>query len=183
MAATDMWGTCANALAAIGIVALVSDQGAAADDSFRLFQAVYRCDVVERLKLINATGNPANPLNRYLVINASAGDYVQCIFHDGTSRVLCEASSGVWATKRGHERTAYRTPRTIAALARLGFDTDDSTGNFRIRRSVGAPADFAPLADRMLRALHDRYGARSDTTLRFEAPFAQHRPAVCIPTS
>lgn len=178
-----MWGRCANSIVAIGIVALASSQCVAADDSFRSFQAAYRCDVMERLKLIYATGNPMRPLNRYLAISVSPRDYVQCIFHERNSRVHCEASSGFWTTKPGRERTTYQTPRTIAALARLGFDTDDSAGNFRIDRPADTPADFASLADLMLRALHDGYGARSDTKLTFNAPFAPNCPAVCVPIS
>lgn len=168
---------------AIGIIAIGSGQCVAAEDSFREFRAAYACDVVERLKLIHATGDPTDPLNRYLVISASPRDYVQCILYNGNSRARCEASSGFWTTKRGYERTVYRTPRTIAALARLGFDTDDSAGNFRIDRSIGAPADFVSLANLMLRALHDGYGARRDTRLTFKAPFAPYRPAVCVPIS
>jgi hypothetical protein len=167
----------------IGIIALASSQRVAAHDSFRNFQAAYRCDVLERLKLIHATGDPLRPLNRYLAISMPARDYVQCIFHEKNSRVRCEASSGFWTTKRGHERSTYQTPRAIAALARLGFDTDDSAGNFRIDQPVGAPVDFASLADLMLRALHDGYGARSDTKLTFNAPFAPNHPAACVPIS
>jgi hypothetical protein len=178
-----MWGNCARTFAAIGITTLASSQCFAADDSFQNFQAAYRCDIMERLKLIQATGNPARPLNRYLAISTPTRNYVQCIFQEGNSYVHCEASSGFWAMKRGRERTVYQTPRAIAALASLGFDTDDSVGNFRIEHPTATPADFASLTDLMLRALHDGYGARSDTVLVFNAPFAPYRPAACVPIS
>jgi hypothetical protein len=178
-----MWWISANRLAAIGIMALMSGQRVEADDSFSKFQSAFRCDVIERLKLIYATGDPINPLNRYLVISTSSLDYVQCIFHDRNSRVRCEASSGYWTTKPGGERTVYKTPRTIAALARLGFDTNDSSGNFRVDRAVGQPIDFTTLTDLMLRALHDGYGERNNSKLTFKAPFATKRPAACVPIS
>ncbi|UGV25726.1 hypothetical protein E0H22_08535 [Rhodopseudomonas boonkerdii] len=73
--------------------------------------------------------------------------------------------------------------RAVAALDRLGFDTNDRAGNFRIDRAVDAAVDFASLTDLTLRALHDGYGARSDTKLTFNAPFAPNRPAACAPIS
>jgi hypothetical protein len=178
-----MWAIHATKLILICILTLAASEGVAANDSFHNFQAAYRCDVLERLKLIYATGDPRKPLNRYLVISGPGHDYVQCIFHDSNSRVRCEASSGFWTTKPGRARTVYQTPRAIAALASLGFGTDDSAGNFRAERSIGAPADFGSLADFMLRALHDGYGVRSDTKLTFKAPFAPNRPATCVPLS
>jgi hypothetical protein len=85
--------------------------------------------------------------------------------------------------KKGQKRTFYLPPRAVAALARLGFDTDDSAGNFTLDRDVDKSANFHPLADLMLRALHDGYDARSDMKLQFNAPFAPATPAACVPIS
>lgn len=63
----------------------------------------------------------------------------------------------------------------MAALGRIGFDADGSAGNFRIDRAISAPVDFAALADLMLRALHDGYGAQ-----RYQADIQR---ALCVGTS
>jgi hypothetical protein len=167
------------------VAALTIVEPASAADSFLDLQATYRCEVVRRLEQIYAAGDPRDALNRYLAISIPhrAQAYVQCIFYHTRSRVLCEAASGFWATKKGQKRMFYLPSRAVAALAKLGFDTDDSAGNFKRDQAVDASADFRPLADVMLRALHDGYGARGDMKLHFNAPFAPETPASCIPVS
>jgi hypothetical protein len=166
-----------------GVAVLVFAEPASAANSFTDLQATYRCEVVRRLEQIYATGDPRIDLNRYLAISlrATPNAYVQCIFHDNQSRVYCEASSGFWGP-RGPRRLQLST-RAVAALAKLGFDTDGSAGNFKFDRDVDKSANFHPLADIMLRALHDGYGARSHTQLTFAAPFAPGTPASCLPVS
>jgi hypothetical protein len=39
------------------------------------------------------------------------------------------------------------------------------------------------MAEFILRALHDGYGARGNMTLKFDAPFAPRTPSTCIPVS
>ena len=158
---------------------------ARAADSFADLQAAYHCDVVRRLEQIYATGDPRIDLNRYLVITVPARThaYVQCQIFDHRKRIHCEASSGFWLTKKGQKRSFYLPPRAVAALARLGFDTDDSAGNFHLDRDVDRSANFHPLADLMLRALHDGYDARRDMKLQFNAPFAPATPESCVPMS
>lgn len=130
------------------IVGVLLGQQAAAGESFRDFAAAYRCDVARRLELIYATGDPAKSLNRYLAISEPAKEYVQCIFYDMNRHVHCEASTGFWKTKRGSARTASQTPRTIAALVKLGFDTDDSAGNLRAEAAGGLRTCFLIIAQR-----------------------------------
>lgn len=165
--------------------ALAFTAPASAADSFADLRAAYHCDVVRRLEQIYATGDPRINLNRYLVITLPARThaYVQCQIFDNRTRIHCEASSGFWFAKKGQKRTFYLPPRAVAALARLGFDTDDSAGNFTLDRDVDKSANFHPLADLMLRALHDGYDARSDMKLQFNAPFAPATPESCIPMS
>ena len=169
-----------------GIAAALAFTGPArAADSFAKLQAAYHCDVVRRLEQIYAAGDPRIDLNRYLVITLPERThaYVQCQIFDNRTRIHCEASSGFWLTKKGQKRSFYLPPRAVEALARLGFDTDDSAGNFSLYRDVDKPVNFHPLADLMLRALHDGYGACSDMKLQFSAPFASATPESCVPMS
>ena len=76
-----------------------------------------------------------------------------------------------------------RPSDAIAALGRLGFSTDDSDGNFRIWFDVPDPPDFNRIADFILKALHDGYGARASDDLEFNAPLAPHATSKCIPVS
>ena len=99
------------------------------------------------------------------------------------TRILCEASSGYYYNKDGAPRTFYLPRDAIAALGKLGFSTDDSKGNFRYEAGIGAPPDLNAIADLMLTALHDAYGARAGGTLQFNAPFAHGATSKCIPVS
>lgn len=69
----------------------------------------------------------------------------------------------------------------IAALARLGFSTDNSEGNFRIGFEVKEPPDFNAVADLILQALHDAFEARAGATLLIEAPLAPRPTGKCVP--
>ena len=95
--------------------------------------------------------------------------------------MLCEASSGYYDSKPDEPR-AYRLPaRSIAALGRLGFSTDDSAGNFQIWLDVSEPPDLNRIADFTLRVLHDGYGARAGGKLEFNAPLAPRTSSQCVP--
>lgn len=171
---------------AVCLAALLwANEAAVAADSFRDLQVAYRCEVVRRLEQIHATGNPASDRNRYLAVSPAnrLQHYVQCIFHDVNTKVTCEAASGFYLTKPEEPRRYRASSATIAALAQLGFDIDDSAGNFKIERSVGSPPDLNALADFILRALHDGYGVRANVALKFNAPFAPDVPTSCVPMS
>jgi hypothetical protein len=109
--------------------------------------------------------------------------YVQCMFVASRTRLLCEASSGYYYNRSGAPRTFYLSTEAISALARLGFSTDDSAGNFRYEAAVGSPPDLNAIADLILAALHDGYGAHADSRLSFNAPFAPRASSKCIPVS
>lgn len=79
--------------------------------------------------------------------------YVQCVFHDINTRMLCEAASGVYFDKVGAPRTARPTPEAIARLGRLGFSTDDSTENFSFDVAIPKTPDYPAIADLLLTAL------------------------------
>ncbi|MBS0531045.1 MAG: hypothetical protein JSS22_16875, partial [Proteobacteria bacterium] len=130
------------------VAAMMANSAAIAGDSFRDLQVAYRCEVVRRLEQIYATGDPKSDRNRYLAVSPAnrPEHYVQCIFHDANTEVYCEAASGFYLTKPNEPRRFRASAATMAALAKLGFDTDDSAGNFKIERAVGKPADFNALA-------------------------------------
>ena len=153
--------------------------------SFHALLEVYRCEVVHRLEQVYAAGDPASDRHRYIAISVPGRvqAYVQCMFHDHESKIYCEAASGFYYTKQGAARTFHQPPQTIAALARLGFSTDNSVGNFKVDFDVADPPDFNAMADFILQALHDGYGARGQMNLRFNAPFAPRAPSTCVPVS
>jgi hypothetical protein len=105
------------------------------------------------------------------------------MFIESRTRILCEASSGYYYNKDGATRTFFLPPDAIAALGRLGFSTDDSQGNFRYEAGIAEPPDLNAIADLILTALHDGYGARAEAELRFNAPFAPRSTSRCIPVS
>ena len=129
----------------------------------------HRCAVAERLKIIHATFAPKD---RYLILSVS-GDpqaYVQCLFLPDKRNVLCEASSGYYRGKVGEPQIWALHPDRQAQLARLGFGTDVSQGNFQRKLDFGADPDFERIADLMVSALYHGYGARLDAPVRVEAP-------------
>jgi hypothetical protein len=145
----------------------------------------YRCPVVDRLEQVYEAGDPASSRHRFLAVTVphAAQAYVQCMFHDNNSKLYCEAASGFYYDAPGAPRTFHQPTYVIAALGRLGFSTADSAGNFKIDLDVANPPDFNVLADFMLKALHDGYGARADMTLEFDAPFAPRATSKCTPVS
>jgi hypothetical protein len=167
----------------LAALVLAAAPAGAAPDPFGEFIAKYRCPVADRLERLFDAGDPTKDGDRYLVVSFSTRqqDYVQCLFHDNETMVYCEAASGFWFDKQGAPRTVRLAPGNIAALARLGFSTDDSAGNFKFDRPVPKPPDFGALADLMLKALYDGYDARVATVLEFKAPFAPGLTLACDP--
>lgn len=153
--------------------------------TLRALLVEYRCPVVDRLDRIYDHPKPTDFRDRFLAVTLTGHPhgYVQCIFMANRTRILCEASSGYYYNKDGAPRTFYLPRDAIAALGKLGFSTDDTKGNFRYEAGIGAPPDLNVIADLMLTALHDAYGARAGETLRFNAPFARSATSKCIPVS
>ena len=157
-----------------------------ADEAARLRALLveYRCPVVDRLEQIYNAFGGARPRHSFLVVSIGGcpQDYVQCLFNTRTE-MLCEAASGFFQTKPDEPR-AYRLPAgSIAALGRLGFSTDNSPGNFQILFGVPEPPDLSRVADLILNALHDGYGARAGDELEFNAPLAPRTSSQCVPVS
>jgi hypothetical protein len=175
-----MW---AHALLAAALIAPAT-VAAQQVDTFHDLLVEYRCPVVDRLQQIYAAADSSDPQNWFLIVYfaARSNDYVQCVF-DTKTRMLCEASSGFYDNVATEPRTRWLPADAIAALGRLGFSTDDSAGNFQIWFDVPDPPDFNRIADFILRALHDGYGARANDDLEFNAPLAPHSTSKCIPVS
>ncbi len=176
--------TRAGAVLALAVSLVASSAGASPDTRLELLQK-YRCALADRLQRLYDAGDPAQDHNRFIVaaMPAPRHGYVQCLFHDNETRVLCEAASGFYETKPGLPRTAHLATEKIAALARLGFSTDDRAGNFSVDRAVAIPPDFGALADFILDALYAGYDARAGDMLDFEAPFAPGMTFGCDPVS
>jgi hypothetical protein len=151
--------------------------------TLRALLAEYRCPVVDRLDRIFDHPKPTDFRDRFLAVTLDAHPhgYVQCMFIASRTRVLCEASSGYYYNKDAAPRTFFLPKESIAALGRLGFSTDDTEGNFRYEAEMASPPDLNAIADLILAALHDAYGARADGKLRFNAPFARRAASQCKP--
>lgn len=150
-----------------------------ADDE-QNFVDTYRCAVLQRLDFIDSQRH-SDEQNRFLVLNLPerplgfAQDYVQCAFDTNNTRMLCEAASGWWA-KEG-PRTDFLPKTSVAALADLGFSTDDSKGNFK--RFVDTPDENGRIAaaELLLKALYRAYGARLGNRLTVTVPLSREKDA------
>ncbi len=164
--------------------ALIAPVAATAQDAttYAQFLARYRCPVMDRLERIYAAGDPATHPDEYLIVETPpyAEAYVQCIFRK--TEITCEAASGFYRAAPGQSRSFHLPAPAIAALGRLGFSTDDSNGNFRIDLDLADPPNFNAVAELMLQALYDAYGARAKTILRFKAPYAPAAPKCAMAT-
>ena len=134
------------------------------------FLLTYRCAVVERLKLVAGTVRPKDKFFIFsLKHNRQA--YVQCLFLPDAPRVLCEASSGFYLSKPGAPRSMSGVPPDrLAALARLGFSTHESDGNYQRLIDLAPRIDFVALADLILSAIYHGYDARVGTPMNWNAP-------------
>jgi hypothetical protein len=160
-------------VAAVAIV--VSDAGsvAAQDDGLSDFVEMYQCSLSELIARIEAHHNkPDNEHGRFIVLALPGltASYVQCAFDHRDREGLCEASSGWWNNPQ--EKPHFGSAE-IEALARLGFSTNGSHGNFRQQMHFppGGPEPYA-LASLMLSALYEGYGARKEMPIEVVAPFA-----------
>jgi hypothetical protein len=127
------------------------------------------CDVVERLDLIRASPGRTDGLNRYLIVSPKddPNQYVQCKFVDRDRRMRCEVASGFYLSKAEAPRRYFLSPDRIDAIARLGFSTDGSAGNFQ--REIATPDARAHTnaGKLILTALHAAFSIRQSTPLEF----------------
>ncbi len=160
---------------AVAVAIIVFDAGsvAAADDGLSDFVGTYQCSLADLIARIEAHHNkPDDEQDRFIVLSLPGpiASYVQCAFGHRDREGLCEASSGWWNNPR--EKPQFGSAE-IAALARLGFSTNGSHGNFQQQMHFppGGPEPYA-LAGLMLSALYEGYGARKEMPIEVVAPFA-----------
>jgi hypothetical protein len=150
------------------------------------FVDIYRCAVLKRLDFIHTHGD-LKKHGRFFVVDLPDSpltqNYVQCLFIDHDMRMLCEAASGYYFDKPGKPRTAYVPRKSIAALAELGFSTDDSHGNFQ--RMMPTPDETGRLAvsELVLKALYRGYGGRIGNRLMVTTPLAGEKETPLKPLS
>lgn len=171
------------AIVVIGAVFVSISVASAQTGTLRALLVEYRCPVVDRLERIYDHPKPTDYRDRFLAVTLAGHPhgYVQCMFIASRTGILCEASSGYHYNRDGAPRTYFLPRDAIAALGKLGFSTDDSRGNFRYEADIDSPPDFNAIADLILTALHDAYGARAGATLRYNAPFARGKTSKCVP--
>lgn len=153
----------ARIVAAVALaVAAAPGPCAADDDELGSFLSAFRCPVTLRLSSIHARGDRKREDERFLILALAHNEisYVQCAFFDDDRRVMCEAASGYYDAPEGAPRTVHLPAESVAALAKLGFSTDDSHGNFQRVIETPDPSAFALVADVLLTALYQSYGAR-----------------------
>lgn len=138
-------------------------------DQLRAFLASHHCEITGRLSQIHASPDKKA---RYIILSdvSQPEHYVQCLFIEGDTRMLCEAASGFYRAKQGEERVKLVSPQGLSALKGLGFSVDDSEGNFQVFANTATTADFPTVAELMLTALYRGYEKRQPPRLKIEAP-------------
>jgi hypothetical protein len=108
---------------------------------------------------------------------------VQCIFLDDDTRMLCEAASGFYASATPESRIHFLPASRIAALGWLGFSTDDTEGNFQLMIDFDGEPNLDAVAEIVLTALYEVYGARLGMELEWKSLLADFDPrdSSCIP--
>lgn len=168
-------------IASIAVYAALACPAPAASDR-ALFVAGSRCAIEGRLLSIHLSGPRDTSKDRFLVVAIANKKqlYVQCIFIDADTRMLCEASSGFYRYGPQDGRRLQQSAASEEALRRLGFTGGQAEGgNFRQEIALSVPPNLAKVADLMLAALHDAYDASSRTYLDFQAPLADRAPHPC----
>src|ERR1700679_3628638 len=153
------------------IVVFANVAAFAADTTLDDFVATYQCSLAGLITKIHVHSQPEDQ-DRFIVLALPKpiAAYVQCAFGNKDREGLCEASSGWW--NNSWEKPHF-APAQLAALAQLGFSTKVSRGNFKQQMHFPAdgPDPYA-LANLMLSALYEGYGARKEMQIEVVAPFA-----------
>lgn len=135
------------ATGAVVALALLSTAAGAQENAGRAsFIAAHRCAIVERLAGIHASGDPSDSKDRFIAVTLGRPSqaYVQCLFFEQDTRMLCEASSGFYE-KRPEEVGRPRVlPGAMAPLAALGFSTDPTAeATFHARSTLATRPTLA----------------------------------------
>lgn len=152
------------------------------------FVSTYHCSVAESLARIHAHPHPEQMYRYFVLENGLTHHYVQCLFFDRDRQMLCEAWSGWWDQKNsGPNFRSALAQEKLAALAKLGFSTDTSHGNFQRHLRFKYEPDYGEVADLMLHALYSAFDTTLTTGVRGEGPYAMRKSVLpkntCIPIS
>lgn len=178
----DFGGACATAT----LLWVATTAAASPPDEQHFIETNY-CAVYERLRLIRRSGNPDTSHDRFLAVTRAddAGAYVQCIFFENSTKLYCEANSGLYSGATPATATYVLPPERIAALGKLGFDIEVKDGNYKQEIAASDDKALGAVAKMLLKALVVGYGGRADTKLKYVAPFAPESkgPYRCLATS
>jgi hypothetical protein len=157
-----------------------------AEDQERAFVDRSKCVVLAALDAISDTPmKTSQDQNRFLILDPldHRQGYLQCVLYDWDKMIRCEAASGFYEHRPGEPRLHYVAGAQLAALARLGFSTDDSRGNYVREFAVKGPSDFSAIAEFALSAMFEAYpGPRLE--IRVVAPYRREKDdRACAPIS
>ncbi len=159
----------------------------APDTGLSDFLETYQCPVARLIGRIHSLPEKKYPDDRYIILApvGAGSSYVQCLMGDhDDSQALCEVASGWWA--KGD--APHFVPGALDAIARLGFSTNGSHGNYQQHLHFASGPNPDTLARLMLTALHDAYGADKSMSIEVQAPYLLRGSGVlrknrCIPIS
>ena len=177
--------SCRQRLLLLALVLMTTPLPCSADDvdPLKIFVERYRCETVVRLEQIRAAKAKKN---RYITLSLRASEayYVQCIYDDDGTEMLCEAASGAYGEKSGATERITVPQKRITALEALGFKTDEPEKNFSQVAGVKSENGLVAIAELMLTALFHGYSANADSKVTYRAPYGPGGEAVrkrCIP--
>lgn len=169
-------------LTAVGIFALFGGTVAslptafAADDE-AAFVARYRTDVAGVLATIHADKTHEDHRDAVFSLHGDPAKYVKCALIGKDTRIECDASSGYFSAPEGQPRLYKIAHDGREALKALGYDLDDSQGDFQIFLPLATDADLTGAADIVLKTLYEIYAVRPPAQIvDVTAPLAVPQP-------
>ena len=160
---------------------LLTEAGAAAEAARTHFIADRRCWVDALLASIHERGPTTTSRDRFVTLSLVGPKqaYVQCICRDDDTRMLCEASSGVYRYPDDQGKRLDMSRDAVAALEALGFTLPDPKGNFAREIDLGSPPRLEAATTLMLAGLYDAYQADATSILDWNAPMAAIETTRC----
>jgi hypothetical protein len=155
------------------------------DAGLRLFLDTYQCPLTHQLELVH--GNKTRATSRFILLSLDKASqrYVQCIFKEADTKILCEASSGFHGPRIASQQTFRVSQAGLKALSELGFSIAETEGNYQLLITPPASQDFKSVAALMLTALFRGYGAQFGARLWYSIPLGnmkEFKPTQCVPT-
>lgn len=167
-------------LTAVAFAAVLpAASGLAAADDEAAFVARYRTDVAGVLAAIHADKTHEENRSALFALHGDAAKYVKCALIGKDTRIVCNASSGYFSAPQGQPRLYKIDHEGRQALKALGYDLDDSQGDFQLFLPLAGDADVSGAADTVLKTLYDVYAVRPPAEIvDVTAPLAvpQSRP-------